>query len=297
MKYLPQAFGPKQFAAYRADPSEGYGISAMQNWLRLNSANKAKDIARAKNTPGAMYGHYGDNLYRHTINEGSSINPGGWYDGRKGTLWMRPKKGVDPAMLEKLIKQEGLKPYSAGNAAVGAIGEITGLSNLAKYIPGFNKAVNTCDGHMCGSFPAKVYEAAGSIKNKFPAAITLPNRVAITEGFEPLIATNKQLLLKQLRTGGGRRALLGAGAMGLMGAAGYGATGAAQNAVRSAMPKSAPPAVPVPTPSAMPSFKGMGKYAPIAAVGAGSLAALAAAHAWGRSRRKKPEDELSPTPA
>ena len=297
MKYLPQAFGPEQWRKYRADPAEGYGFSAMRNYLRDNHAWKAYDATAAARKPGAMYGHYGDNLYRHTINEGSSINPGGWYNGRKGTLWMRPKKGVDPAMLEKLIKQEGLKPYSAGNAAVGAIGEITGLSNLAKYIPGFNKAVNTCDGHMCGSFPAKVYEAAGSIKNKFPAAITLPNRVAITEGFEPLIATNKQLLLKQLRAGGGRRALLGAGAMGLMGAAGYGATGAAQNAVRSAMPKAAPPAVPVPTPSAMPSFKGMGKYAPIAAVGAGSLAALAAAHAWGRSRRKKPEDELSPTPA
>ncbi len=296
LSYIPQAFGSEQWQKYKADVDEGYGLSALRNWYRDNHAYKAYDAADAIRRPGAMYGHYGDNLYRHTVNEGSSINPGGWYSGRKGTLWMRPKKGVDPAMLEKLIKQEGLKPYASGNAAVGAIGEITGLSNLAKYIPGFNKAINSCDGHMCGSFPAKVYEAAGSIKNKFPAAITLPNRVAITEGFEPLIATNKQLLLKQLRAGGGRRALLGVGAMGLMGAAGYGATGAAQNALSSAVKPISPP-VPVPTPNTMPSFKGMGKYAPIAAVGAGGLAALAAAHAWGRSRRKKPEDELSPVPA
>ena len=295
--HFQDAFSPEQYKKFKADPSVPYGFSYLRDALRDNASWKPHDAAVAARRPGAMYGHYSDNLYRHTLNEGSSINPGGWYGGRKGTLYLRPKKGVDPAMLEKLIKQEGLKPYATGNAALGAIGEITGLSNLAKYIPGFNKAVNTCDSHMCGSFPAKVYEAAGSIKNKFPAAITLPNRVAITEGFEPLIATNKQLLLKQLRTGGGRRALLGAGAIGLMGAAGYNTTGAAQNAVRSAMPKAAPPAVPMPAPSMMPSFKGMGKYAPVAAVGAGSAAALAAAYAWGRSRRKKPADELSPAPA
>lgn len=293
---VPAAFGSEQYKKYKADPTEGYGFSAVRKFYRDNASYKPHDAAVAARRPGAMYGHYSDNLYRHTLNEGSSLNPPGWYWGRKGTLYMRPKKGVDPATLEKLFKQEGLKPYASGNAAVAAIGEITGLSNLAKYIPGFNKAVNTCDGHMCGSFPAKVYEAAGSIKNKFPAAITLPNRVAITKGFEPLIATNKQLLLKQLRTGGGRRALLGAGAIGLMGAAGYNTTGVAQNAVRSVMPKAAPPIVPMPTPSMLPSLNNMGKYAPVAAVGAGSAAALAAAYAWGRSKRKKPTGELSPAP-
>lgn len=301
---IPAAFTPDRFRALE-NQGYGYGFQALRDWANDNISHIRGNQTRAAKRPGQMYEHSADNLYRHTINEGSSINPPGYYrdpsirgsTGNKGTLWMRPKKGVDPKVLEQLIKQEGLKPYSGLNAAAAAIGEITGLSNLAKYVPGFNKAINTCNSHMCGSFPAQVYESAGSLKNKFPASITLPNRVAISDAFEPVVATNKQLLMRQLRTAGGRRALLGAGAMGLMGAAGYGATGGAQSAVRSVMPKPVPPAVPVPTPSMMPNFKGMGKYAPAAAVGAGGAAALAAAYAWGRSRRKKPADELSPTPA
>ena len=312
-KYIGSAFSPAQFKAYMRG-EERYGPFAMMDWLRDNKALQAKQMQQAKDWPGMMYYHNSgkltnetagrtprfrgagtsaDNVYRHTILEGSRMDPAGHYFGPKSTLWMRPNSPVDSAALEKLIKAEGLKPYAPGNAAVGAIGEITGLSNLAKYVPGFNKA--TCQGNMCGSFPAHVYEQLGVLKNKYPASITLPNRVAL-QGFTPTVVSNKQLMLKQLRTAGGRRALLGVGAMGLMGAAGYSATGAAQNALSSAVKPISPP-VPVPTPNTMPSFKGMGKYAPIAAVGAGSLAALAAAHAWGRSRRKKPADELSPTPA
>ena len=305
---IPTAFTPDRFRAPE-NRGYGYGFQALRDWANDNIGHIMGNQTRAARMPGEMYGHFGDNLYRHTINEGSSINPRGYYrdptirgsTGNKGTLWMRPKKGVDPKVLEQLIKQEGLKPYSGLNAAAAAIGEITGLSNLAKYVPGFNKAINTCHGHMCGSFPAQVYESAGVLKNKFPASITLPNRVAISDAFEPVVATNKQLLMRQLRTAGGRRALMGAGAMGLMGAAGYGATGGAQSAVRSAMPKAAPAHVPVPVPppDAFSKLKTMGgKYAPIAAVGAGSLAALAAAHAWGSSRRKKkPDEELSAAPA
>jgi hypothetical protein len=310
VRNVPIAFTPDRFRKPE-NRGYGYGFQALRDWAADNIAAIAANRTRAERRPGQMYDHSADNLYRHTINEGSSINPRGYYRdpairgpaGRKGTLWMRPKKGIDPKVLEQLVKQEGLKAYTSTNAAIAAIGEITGLSNLAKYVPGFNRTVNTCHGHMCGSFPATVYEAAGNLKNKFPAAITLPNRVAISDAFEPVIATNKQLLLKQLRTGGGRRALMGVGAMGLMGAAGYGATGGAQSAVRSVMPKAAPAhtpvPVPMPPPDAFSKLKTMGgKYAPIAAVGAGSLAALAAAHAWGSSRRKKnPAEELSPEPA
>jgi hypothetical protein len=93
---------------------------------------------------------------------------------------------------------------------------------------------------MCGSLPASFYEAAGSIKNKYPTALTLPNRVAITEGFEPLLATNKQLLLKQLGQGAVRRVAAGAGAIGLMGALGYQGASLAQNAVQRAATAAAP---------------------------------------------------------
>jgi len=295
LDFVDGPFSPKQWRAYQKDPSAGYGWSLLMKELRNQPADYAADVARAKMRPGSMYVPEADNVYKHTILEGSRLHPRGHYYGPKGTLWLRPKGPDVGGALDPLLKAEGLKGYAIGNAGLGAIGEITGLSNLAKYIPGFNKNVNTCDGHMCGSFPATVYEALGKTKSKFPNAITLPNRVAISGEFEPLLATNKQLLLKQLRMAGGRRALLGAGAMGLMGAAGYKATGAIQNAARSAMPAPAP--VPTPTPSAMPSFKGMGKYAPALALGAGGAAALAAAHAWGRSRRKKPDNELGAAPA
>lgn len=295
-KWLPQAFGVKQFKRYWKDPSEGYGFSALSKWLREYGPEQyAEDVAKARMRPGAMYAHTADNLYHHTILEGSKLSPGGFYYGPKGTLWLRSKTPVDQAALERLMKAEGLKPYGIGNAALGAIGEITGLSNLAKYVPGFNKVVNTsaCSGHMCGSFPATVYEALGKTKSKFPNAVTLPNRVALSGAFEPVVATNKQLLLKQLRMAGGRRALLGLGAMGLMGGAGYKATGALQSAIQGA---NTPAPAPVTMPKAAPSFlppnlRAMGKYAPVAAVGAGSLAALAAANAWGRSRRKKREEQ------
>lgn len=293
-------FSPAQWKAYKKDPSVGYGFSTMLRELREQPANYAADIARNRMRPGDMYAHSADNIYRHTSLEGSKLHPGGYYFGPKGTLWMRPKTPVDPKALEALLKAEGVKGYGIGNAALGAIGEITGLSNLAKYVPGFNKVVNTdqCSGHMCGSFPATVYEALGKTKSKFPNAITLPNRVALSGEFEPIIATNKQLLLKQLRMAGGRRMLLGAGAMGLMGGAGYAGTGALQNSVRSALPAPAPAPMPAPKPSFLPpNLRGLGKYAPVAAVGAGGLAALAAAHAWGRSRRKKPTEALSPAPA
>lgn len=296
-------FSRAQWRAYKKDPSVGYGFSTMLRELREQPANYARDVARNRQRPGDMYAHTADHLYRHTTAEGSKLHPGGYYFGPKGTLWLRSKTPVDPAALEAMLKAEGVKGYGIGNAALGAIGEITGLSNLAKYVPGFNKVVNTdrCNGHMCGSFPATIYEALGKTKSKFPNAITLPNRVAISGAFEPVVATNKQLLLKQLRMAGGRRALLGLGAAGLMGAGGYKATGALQNAVNSAaafVPPTPAPRLPAAAPSGLSNFKALGKYAPLAALGAGSVGALAAAHAWGKSRRKKsPDKELSVAPA
>jgi hypothetical protein len=126
----------------------------------------------------------------------------------------------------------------------------------------------------------------------------LPGKLLLDDGVKIIGVQNKARVISDLlRKTMPRRVALGLGAAGLMGSAGYGAAGLAHNALRGAV-KPVPPPVPVPTPSAMPSFKGMGKYAPIAAVGAGGLAALAAAHAWGRSRRKQnPDEELSAAPA
>jgi hypothetical protein len=248
-----QGMSPTDYAAFAAadtgeklwqeGPSSAY--KTMREWLadfsNFTKHQPARDAAQASKRPQTLFNPSADNVYKHTVAEGSSQNPLGYYRagnkelGHKGTLWMRPKGNIDSDNLLQAFKQEAWKPYNATGAGGTALGEITGLNRLR----GLFGRGGACTGHHCGSFIPAVYEAAGAAKPGGPVQAVLPNRAALSDIFEPVLVTHKGQMLKDLAKGAFRRTGAGLGAIGLMGAAGYGLTGLGQSFLRGA-PKAPP---------------------------------------------------------
>lgn len=225
--------------AWRKGPQSAY--KRFREWLsefsNYTKKQPARDAARVAKRPQTLFSPAADNVYKHTVAEGSSMNPKGYYrpsntkPGHKGTLWLRPKTNIDPEASKEFLealKAEGVKPYDATGAGLTALGEVTGINKFRRIFGG-----GQCRGNHCGAFGPAVYGRAGMGKFRGPPSSYLPNRVVLNEMFEPVLVTHKSQMLRDLTKGGIRRSLAGLGAIGLMGAAGYGLTGAAQSGVRS----------------------------------------------------------------
>jgi hypothetical protein len=219
---------------------------AVDQWLddyKYNTSSgrsgvSAETIKQLKTRPQLLVPASGDNIYKHTVTEGSSQNPRGFYRdpkitpvGRKPTLWLRIKdqlrgKFTDEEFLRH-AKRMGVDPYAGSSAGQTAAGEVMGLNRFRRMFGG------GCRGGHCGGGPARLYGRL--LKGQFPGDPNtyLPNRVALSDIFEPLLVTNKAQALKDLTKGFRGRVGAGVGAIGLMGAAGYGLTGLGQSLLRS----------------------------------------------------------------
>jgi hypothetical protein len=240
----------------------------------------------------------------------------------RSLLVMRPPtpKGVTPQQVQQAVGQllpHEQGPYAFLNAVTAGARNVflpkvnmggskgPNFFDLAKQVGPEKAVAQMCSGpnsHHCGSLPATLMRMMGQRSSSMNSGHYLPNFAALEKGMQPVAVIGKAKMLTDLARMSRFRGAYGLGAMGVMGALGYAGTGAAQNALRGVPkpPMPAPMPMPAPRPNftpKLPNFNGLGKYAPAAAIGAGGLAALAAAHAWGRSRRKKTDEELSPVPA
>lgn len=219
---------------------------AMTEWLddyKYNTSAGRSGVSAEiqkllKERPQALVPTTADNIYKHTVTEGSSQNPRGFYRGKneplghKPTLWMRVKDELRGKFNEKEFleqaKRMGIDPYAATGAGQTAASEILGLNKFRQMFGG-----RSCRGGHCGGGPARLYGRL--LKGQFPGDPNtyLPNRVALSNAFEPVLVTHKAQALRDLTKGFRARTAAGLGAMGLMGAAGYGLTGLGQSLLRS----------------------------------------------------------------
>jgi len=212
----------------------------MRNWLdnyKYNTSPEGltKEIQEALDRrPQELVPHWGDTVYKHTVTEGSSQNPRGYYRdpkttpvGQKPTLWMRAKETFGEKEFLEQAKRMGVDPYDAAGAGNTAVSEVLGLNRFRRLFGG------DCRGGHCGAGPARMF--GNLFKGRFSGAPStyLPNRVALSDVFEPVLVTHKAQALRDLTKGFRGRAAAGLGAMGLMGAAGYGLTGLGQGLLRS----------------------------------------------------------------
>lgn len=218
---------------------------AVQEWLddykyntTLRSEGFIRDVQKQlRDRPQRLVPATGDTVYKHTVAEGSSQNPRGFYRGKqeplghKPTLWMRVKDNLRGQYTDKEFlaqaKRMGIDPYAAAGAGQTAASEVFGLNKFRQM---FGRG---CAGGHCGGGPARLYGRL--LKGKFPGDPNtyLPNRVALSDIFEPVLVTHKGQALKDLAKGFRGRVGAGLGAIGLMGAAGYGLTGLGQGLLRS----------------------------------------------------------------
>jgi hypothetical protein len=298
---------------------KGIGLSSLRKTIEENAQNLAADRDYVKKNPWSIYRpEFGrvkgdqavtDSIFNASAHDGSRMRPTDMPGvaaygpgGPRGTTWMRWTKGVNPDKFHKQLVNEVGQSYASTNAIGAGAKQVLGLNmlqGLLHKIPGFKPGSGTCWGHHCGSMPAQIYTGTGHRASTLAPHNVLPGTMLLDDGVQIVGVQNKARVIRDLfRRTMPKRVALGLGAIGLMGAAGYGTANVAQNALSSAPPQPAPIAPPAPAPSMLPGFNDLKKYAPAAAVGAGSLAALAAAHSWSKSRRKKKQEELlNPMPA
>lgn len=196
------------------------------------------EVARElKQQPQKLVPASGDNVYKHTVAEGSSQNPRGHWRaegatmGHKPTLWMRVKDNLRGKFTEqdflRQARRMGNDPYAAAGAGQTAVSEVLGLNRFRRM---FGRG---CAGGHCGGGPARMFGRL--LQGQFPGDPNtyLPNRVALSNAFEPVLVTHKAQALRDLTKGFRGRVGAGLGAIGLMGAAGYGLTGLGQGLLRS----------------------------------------------------------------
>jgi len=220
---------------------------AVRDWLDgyrdntgLHDGGWIKTVERQlEERPQRLVPHGADNVYKHTVTEGSSQNPPGYYRGKnqpvghKPTLWLRVKEQFRAKIKNEkefldAAKRMGIDPYAGVAAGQTAVGEVAGLNTFRRMFGRGN-----CYGTHCGGGPASLYERLIGGKFKGDPNTWLPNRVALSDIFEPVLVTHKGQALKDLAKGFRGRVGAGIGAMGLMGAAGYGLTGFGQGLMRS----------------------------------------------------------------
>lgn len=225
----------------------GGARDAVRDWLDgfrdntgLHDDGWIKTVERQlEERPQRLVPHGADTVYKHTVTEGSSQNPRGYYRGKKEpighkpTLWMRVKEPYrakinNEAEFLQAAKRMGVDPYAGVAAGQTALGEVAGLNTFRRMFGRTN-----CYGTHCGGGPASLYERLIGGKFKGDPNAWLPNRVALSDIFEPVLVTHKGQAMKDLAKGFRGRVGAGLGAIGLMGAAGYGLTGFNQSLWRS----------------------------------------------------------------